>query len=409
MAQLVWTLAACVAPHASTPRAGEQAESVALNSVAVDPVPPLAPPAPIAAEPVSRAMLVTPPPLSPELIELHDTPCGAIESQVYWMGFGVDGDSLVVLYDSGEQCVLQVRGRRLVSPRRIRPPRLVERDGWPFHPMGIPFSPDGRWGLTFSADEEPLLQRLGSSRPPTCLRPFGDALVHEVLLSADAALFQNEEGDVVAWSYARRRRLDVSFGMGSPGQMVASEDGRVVALSDGSSVAAWEVETGATVLPRFVRSRVQDIAFTADRRLVAVDAAGGYYSWKLPVTDPEVEVERAELGRVRREGSLWIVPGSGAVLRAIDNEVSIDHVLEPGAAPRSRAFAVPGLKHEFAAPSFTPDGGRVSLSVDQSTWFIDLDALVLAGMTGRYECDRSEWALRNDGLAVSGSLCVLWL
>jgi hypothetical protein len=403
-AQLAWTLAACVAPHPSTPRAGEQAESVAVEAA-----PPLEPPAPVVAEPVSRATRVTPPPLSPEVIELHDTPCGAIAAQVYWMGFGVGGDSLVVLYDSGEQCVFQVRGRRLVSPRRIRPPRPVERDGWPLHPIGIPFSPDGRWGLTFSADEEPLLQLLGSSRPPTRLRPFGDELVHEVLLSADAALFQSQEGDVVAWSYARRRRLDVSFGMGPPGRMIASEDGRLVALSDGSSVAAWELETGATVLPRFVRSRVRGIAFTADRRLVAVDAAGLYYSWKLPVTDPEVEVERAELGRSRREGSLWIVPGSGAVLRAIDSEVSIDRVLEPGAAPRSRTFAVPGLKHEFAAPSFTPDGGRVSLRVDRSTWFIDLDELAVEGMTARYECDRSEWALRSDGLAVSGSLCVLWL
>ncbi len=351
--------------------------------------------------------LPEPPELALVRNEDFDTPCVDIPSLVYAIGFIDEGRSLVVLHESGDQCVWSVRSGQPVRPRRIRPRRPNEREGLGIQPEGVRFAADGRWGATFSEAGQPLLWRLGRAAPPQRVHSIDD--VTEAVLAGDIGVFQDNEGKVVVWSMLRRDALDVADGFVRPARMALRADGGALALADRQLVAAWSLPGGDELLARTHHSAgdLLDLSFVGEQ-LIAVAASADHLVWDLPAPGPAAPVA-VPLG-ARGFDRAWIVPGSGDVLGVADGEATLHRV---GPARRIKSDLLAGIrldphnKHSGLEVYLSAAGDRALLDDRLGVWSVDVvEATVTAAVRAR-GC-RGRWALGPGRLiAVSGQILCL--
>lgn len=396
--------AACGA--AEPPRATAGVEAASARTEAA--------PAPVA---VAPAPVAEPPPETPrraalrfEEVDVAGTACARIYSSVYSMGFGPDERTFFTLHNSGAQCVYQVVDGRLVNQRRLAPARPIEHDGWPNYPFDVPLSPDRRWGLTFSVDNDPLVWRLGTRRPPWGLVPFPDDTVYEALLTDDSLILQNHKGAVGVWSLATRRRREFTAMHEERSLMAVRDDGGALALA-GSAIAAWDLATGAELLPRTPLSRpIWAVAFVRDTpRLIAVDQDGGYHEWDLSTPDPPEHAVHRDLGKALAK--VWFLDGGAALVGVGGGKVAIYRALGPERAIEVRPLAEVRASDEWLKAHVSRAGGRFVLDAGDTTWIVrTADARIEAKLSGD-TCRQGPWALGESSTLVShggGGLCV-WL
>jgi len=292
----------------------------------------------------------------------------------YSFDFSKDGRQIIELFETGDQCIWEIEDGQALRPRAIRSRRpWRDYDYWMLPPSTVPFSPDGRWGLTFDYTRAALVWRLGrQGRPVRRFDRFSEDGVALALLTDNAVVLQNFDGATFVGSIEGRGR-SLGPSLGARAEMTVSRDGSLLALSTGARIGAWELSSGAARLPETkIRLTGSAFAFTDDgRRLVGVGTDGALHTWEITPsaanTYHSVPLRAGEFSRV------WVAPGARHLVGWADGTLTIYRIDVSSAAVHADVLPTVFFDHDITArASFSRDGARVVLGSTNTSWLIEL-------------------------------------
>lgn len=271
----------------------------------------------------------------------------------------------------------------------------------------MPFSPDGRWGLTFDGADTALVWRLERGGPPMRrFKPFAGEPIVDALLTNTTLILQDHDGQIFVGSLERSGALPTPPSLGSAAYVIASDDGRLLARLHGDQLGVWDLASASFRLPPVtVRVAERAFGFTLDgRRIVAVDTAGVLHAWSLDVT-AEHDSDALMVPLLAHGFSrVWLAPGAAHVVGLDADAIAIYH---PNLDTRaSRADPLPGVDLEATAAwaSFARDGRRAALSGPEATWLVDLPRGRVEAILPEGPCrDVVGWAFAASGAVLASN------
>lgn len=363
-------------------------------------------PAPAPSRAPSPAIVPSPPPPAPPTrrfvrAEVVDTPCAPIYGSPYFFDFSPDGRRIVELYENGDQCVWHFEEGRALHPRRIRSGLAWEDDDYAHFPVFVPFSPNGRLGVTFDEETAALVWRLERRAPPRRFNPRPGEDVQAALLTDTALVLKYHDDDILVYWLDRRGKLTFRPSLRAGGSMIASDDGSLLALANGGELGVWELSSGVVRLsPKNISIVKNAFGFTPGaKQVVAVGTDGVHHTWDLEGTNESGLGDRAV--SLRRGGftDAWVAPGAAFTVGVAAGAPAIYRVnlgtVQVDPLPIT-------LTSDWMAASFSRDGTRMALhGGDHRSWVIDVPGARVEALLHDEMCHDEIWRFGPSGAVLT--------